>query len=73
MKYSKERPTEAGQYWFRQDHISRKYTDWRGPIVVKVVRFDHAPGRLFAFHDREYRDVNEMGGEFAGPLPEPEG
>ena len=74
MKYTKERPTEPGQwYWFRSDHTSPTHCQMRNAIILKVIAYDHAPDRRYASFNLRHHDVNEMGGEFAGPLPEPEG
>lgn len=64
LKYTDEKPTEPGWYWFKMSAAAEK--GW-----IHQVRRD-TEGRLFinAFNEVVYTDY--LPGLFAGPIPEPE-
>ena len=58
MKWTKERPTKTGYYW---------YFDVADPQICFI-----DDGRVYFTGDEVSDDVEVLGGEWAGPIPEPE-
>ena len=63
MKWTTDKPTVPGWYWWRSDSK-------RGPIVVNVYRLSKI--WCCSFPDDEPCPVNYAKGEWAGPIAEPE-
>ncbi len=63
--YTKDRPTEPGWYWFRVGDDSPRTVTRLAKAIVLVGR-----GLWCRFPMGTYA-VGDMGGEFAGPIPEP--
>lgn len=57
MKWTKERPTVEGWYWYRDDN--------RAAQIVGV-------GKRAGFMDGKVVELDELSGEWAGPIPPPE-
>lgn len=61
LQWTKEPPTTPGGYWWREKQEKR-------PRIVDV---GQAAGMYLAFTPKGLCKVNELDGEWAGPLPEP--
>lgn len=74
MKATTETPKEPGWYWFRADERSPGDMQalfaphW---LVVNVYEGGRARHLVTQFYNRSYH-VEEMGGQWCGPLKEPE-
>ena len=68
--YTKDRPTEGGWYWFRGAEDSPGFYRCCKPEVARITKGgdDYF---WFAGVGLSPRRVNQMGGEFSGPIPEP--
>lgn len=64
MKWSKEKPTQAGWYWWKdldrpgKPHMAHVVNDGYGLTVYGIEEYS--------------RRLYEVRGEWAGPIPEPE-
>ena len=71
LHWTTQPPTEPGYYWWRAEQI-----DPRWPEIVEINRFVDIHGTPFlggyVAGSARRRHINEMTGEWAGPIPEPE-
>ena len=58
--WSKERPTVAGQYWFREPSVA--------PYVVQIGSDGHG---IWIWWECKWQPLDDWTGEWAGPLPLP--
>lgn len=65
MKWTDERPTKPGWYWWR--------SDTRTLMVVCYVEMSERDGCVSFAYGERYRLLSEMKGQWAGPIMEPEG
>lgn len=63
LRWSDIRPTEPGAYWYRGG------PDDRHPFVLKVYKRPDDKVRTYWYNS--IRDVAGLGGQWAGPIPEP--
>ena len=59
--WTKEKPTKEGWYWWRSGDI----------VGIHVLEFDGDEGGELVCMTTDGDTIEEMGGEWAGPLPEP--
>lgn len=64
MKWTKEKPTEPGWYWWEEDP---EYA----PRCVRVLS-DKRDGHSIVNMGTHFRRIDEIPGRFAGPIEEPE-
>jgi hypothetical protein len=64
LTWTTDKPTEPGWYWFQDS--------WVGPYIVWIYWADSSKKDLIA-HGREDYSVSVRYGQWAGPIPEPEG
>ena len=67
MRWTTERPTEAGWYFYKPTPEERDLDPWE---ILRV--FEHQETGLMAINDTDYDSVANLHGEWAGPIPEPE-
>lgn len=69
MNWTTEKPTAPGWYWFRE--ILHDQSGTRTPGVVGEII--ERQGHFFFLRREHYLEpnVNELNGEFAGPIPRP--
>lgn len=63
LRWTRERPTEPGYYWLHRPWVEPS------PQVVKVVR--HVSGALKVIVFGNVFSLDQIGGEWAGPLEPP--
>ena len=64
MKWTKEKPSKVGEYWYRK-------SPEHSPYIIEVCG-SVSHGKIYYIHgdDNEYF-LRALDGEFAGPIPEP--
>jgi hypothetical protein len=76
MKWSKDKPTEEGCYWYRG--FEECNFSENGDVINIIIKIEYhkkeETGKLFAqtdFRRYEITPLDELDGEFAGPIPFP--
>ena len=67
LTYTQKKPTQDGYYFYR-------YVGIAGKEIVLMTYVVEAEGVMYCDYDEKYsHPVDEMNGQFAGPIPLPKG